>query len=112
MSRFVVPLSVIITARTATHARQKVASGALRPLDIPGQIGLEVGEALPSAAHRPPRVVDRAAICAVGRRLRQLRKHMTPSESVSHREMATGVQLLRDVSTALTRLLTPYSDAT
>lgn len=37
---------------------------------------------------------------------------MTPSESVSHREMAAAAQLLRDASTARTKLLTSYSDAT
>lgn len=92
------------TPRPSESRQQRTATAR-----YPRQIGLEGGEALPSAAHRPPRVVDRAAIRAIGRRLRQLRKHMTPSESVSHRE---GAQLLRDASTARTKLLTSYSDAT
>jgi len=112
MPRFVVPLSVTITARTATYARQKVASSALRLLAIPGQIRLEVGEALPSCVHRPQRVVDRAAIRTIGRRLRQLRKQLTGSESVSRREVLAAAQLLHDVSTVLTKLLTTHGDPT
>ncbi len=111
MPRFIVPVSITMTARDAKLASNTIESSSLHSLEIPGLLCVRVGDAVPEmrGARRCPRT--RVSTTQLRRRLVTLLSTAPSEGELSKPQLVALAELLRDAAATLTTFVLHAANA-